>query len=224
MLKALMFGVIALSAVPATAQDNSLPPLKEETVVEAPTLKALKLVQTFMDEVKSLKAHFVQMAPGGNRSEGTLYMARPGKVRFDYDGDIPFLVVADGKTVNFIDYEIGQVTKWPVKDTPLRALLGDSTDLASINAHIEYEPSGIEGLVALTAQDPDKPEIGRITVYFEEADVPGGLKLLSWGVVDAQGQLTTVELSKQEANLPIADKRWSFDDPRGVNKRRRNRR
>ena len=223
MLKALMFGVIALSAVPATAQD-SLPPLKEETVVEAPTLKALKLVQTFMDEVKSLKAHFVQIAPGGNRSEGTLYLARPGKIRFDYDGDVPFLVVADGKTVNFIDYEIGQVTKWPVKDTPLRALLGDSTDLASINAHIEYEPSGIEGLVALTAQDPDKPETGRITVYFEEADVPGGLKLLSWGVVDAQGQLTTVELSEQEANLSIADKRWSFDDPRGVNKRRRNRR
>lgn len=224
MLKASIVGFIALSSLPLMAQEAELPPLKEETVAAAPMLKALTLVQTFMDEVKSLKAHFVQHSPDGNRSEGTLYMARPGKVRFDYDGDIPFLVVADGKTVNFIDYEIGQVTKWPVKDTPLRALLGNSTDLASINAHIEYEPEGIKGLVALTAQDPDKPEIGRITVYFQQADVAGGLKLLSWGVVDAQGQQTIVELSEQQANPFISDKRWTFDDPRGVDKRRRNRR
>ncbi|MEX0299227.1 MAG: outer membrane lipoprotein carrier protein LolA [Kordiimonas sp.] len=207
------------------AQDKSLPPLEEQVIEENTSLKALRSVQTYMEDVHSLEADFVQRAPNGNLARGTLYMKRPGHIRFDYQNDIPFLVVADGKTLNFIDYEIGQITKWPVKDTPLRALLGSSTDLASINAHIEAEPSGLKGLIALAARDADKPELGEITVYFEEApDLPGGLKLLSWVVLDAKGEITTVELSRQEANIQFAKDLWDFEDPRASAKRRRPRR
>jgi len=209
----------------SAAQNVELPPLEEQVIEENTSLKALRSVQTYMETVMSLEADFVQRAPNGNVAHGTLYMARPGKIRFDYEEDIPFLIVADGKTLNFIDYEIGQITKWPVKDTPLRALLGNSTDLASINAHIEYEPSGIEGLIALSARDVDKPELGEITVYFEEAsNLSGGLRLLSWVVLDAKGEITSVELSRQETNIELPETKWDFEDPRASAKRRRARR
>ena len=218
----MLFGALAPMSY---AQDSALPPLEEQVVEENTSLKALRSVQTYMEKVQSLEADFVQRAPNGNLARGTLYMERPGHIRFDYQDDIPFLVVADGKTLNFIDYEIGQITKWPVKDTPLRALLGTSTDLASINAHIEFEPSGLKGLIALAASDVDQPELGEITVYFEEApDLPGGLKLLSWVVLDAKGEITTVELSRQEANVELAENLWDFEDPRGSAKHRRPRR
>lgn len=218
-LTLLAFAFFALG-VHVSAQD--LPPLEEQTVAEDTSLRALRLVQTYMDTVGSLEARFRQQAPDGGIATGKLSMARPGKVRFDYADDVPFLVVADGKTLSFIDYEIGQVTRWPVKDTPLRALLGGSTDLASIGANIEMAPFGTEGLVALHATDVDRPELGHITVYFEEdATTPEKLRLVSWVVTDAQGQITTVELSQAQINIDLADNLWDFEDPRGLAKRRR---
>lgn len=225
--KALIAGSILLGAMaytPAFGQEKPLPlpPLEEQDISEDTSLKALGQIQTYFDTVKSLAAKFYQRAPDGGITSGVLSMARPGRIRFDYQGDVPFLVVADGKTLSFVDYEIGQVTRWPVNDTPLRALLGSSTDLASIGGNIEVAPGGVAGLLALHATDVDRPELGRITVYFEEtpsADQP--LRLLSWAVVDAQGQLTTVELADEQVNVELAAKLWEFEDPRGLAKRRR---
>lgn len=218
-----IIGVLAVAAVPVWAQEEApLPPLEEQTIAEDGSLKALRLVQTYMDTVQSLEAEFVQYAPDGGVAKGKLSLARPGRVRFDYEDDIPFLVVADGKTLNFIDYEIGQVTRWPVSDTPLRALLGGSTDLASIGANIEIAPFDNPELVALHAVDVDKPELGHITVYFQQQPyVDQKLRLLRWDVTDAQGQITSVELLDSKINVELGEKLWEFDDPRGLARRRR---
>lgn len=229
-MRLLSFLTCFLMAPAALAQDEvpvkdvPLPPLEEQTVDEDTSLKALRQVQTYMDTVQSLTAQFYQRAPDGGFTQGTLSMERPGRVRFDYTEDVPFLVVADGKTLSFIDYEIGQVTRWPVKDTPLRALLGGSTDLASVGANIEVAPGGLAGLVALHATDVDQPELGHITLYFEEVpDADEKLRLLSWVVTDAQGQITTVELAEAQVNVPLKGELWDFEDPRGLARRRRTR-
>lgn len=218
-----IIGVLAVTGLPALAQEEApLPPLEEETIAEDTSLKALGLVQTYMETVQSLEAEFIQYAPDGGVAKGKLSLARPGKVRFDYEDGIPFLVVADGKTLNFIDYEIGQVTRWPVSDTPLRALLGGSTDLASIGANIEVAPFDNPELVALHAVDVDRPELGHITVYFQQQPyVDQKLRLLRWDVTDAQGQITSVELLDSKVNVELAEKLWEFDDPRGLARRRR---
>lgn len=231
-----MFAAAIVLAGPSTgigaAQntvEDALPPLEEQVVEEQASLKALKLVQDYMTNVTSLKASFLQRAPGNKLSRGTLYMERPGRIRFDFKDDIPFLVVADGKSINFVDYEIGQVQKWPVKDTPMLAIIGEGFDLASVNAHIELEPGGIANLLSLAASDPDRPELGQVTVYFEQtaAITPAedaGLNLLSWVVLDATGKATTVEIYDQEINPDLAASLWTFKDPRGLSKRRRTRR
>ena len=227
----MMFSVLLAFSLPAApaplwAQDSDspLPPVEEKVLPGNNNLRALGEIQDYMKAVTSLKANFRQHSPSGMVAQGTLYMERPGYIRFDYTDDTPFLVVADGKTLNFVDYEIGQVTKWPVKDTPLRALLGNSVDLAALGAHIELEPGGATGVIALSAQDNDRPELGTITLYFRQKDdSKGGLTLHSWAVVDAEQRTTYVELSKQEVNVPLDDKLWDFEDPRGLAKRRRTR-
>ena len=222
----MMFCVVAgLGSVSGAAlclDKADLPAVEEQAIAEDNSLKALRQIQTYMEDVTSLKADFRQHAPGGNLATGTLYLERPGHIRFDYSDDTPFLIVADGKSLNFIDYEIGQVTKWPVKDTPLRALLGGALDLASLGARIDIEPAGAKGVVALAARDGDHPELGEITLYFRQQDgFDAGLTLLSWSVVDAQDQMTYVELSDTETNVVLDDTLWTFEDPRGLTKRRR---
>ncbi len=216
--------MIMVGVLPIAAQDE-LPPLEEAVVEETPVFEAFQKIQTYMDTVNSLQADFIQRSPGGGIASGTLYMERPGRIRFDYTDETPFLVVSDGKTLNFIDEEIEEVTRWPVKDTPLRVLLGSAVDLASYGARVEVAPGGIDGLIALHASDEKRPELGTITVYFrEDATAPGGLLLASWAVIDAQEAITVVEVDNPQTNLALAGSLWTFEDPRGLAKRRRLRR
>ncbi|NVJ71297.1 MAG: outer membrane lipoprotein carrier protein LolA [Alphaproteobacteria bacterium] len=232
MRSVLMFGVcllgasvaFAFAAPAACAQEEALPPLEEQTVEEDQSLAALRQVQTYMDEVTSLKADFIQRAPNGNVASGRLFLERPGYVRFDYTDETPFLIVADGKTLNFVDYEIGQVSRWPLKKTPLRALLGSSIDLASLQARIQVDARGLKGLITLTAKDPENPEQGQIELFFMPSADPSGLTLIGWEVIDAKGELTVIELSNQQVNTTLEEALWSFEDPRGLTKRRRTRR
>lgn len=221
-----VFGVyLALLAPAVMAQDTALPPLEEQTVEEDQSLKALRQVQAYMDGVETLEAEFRQHAPNGNVATGRLYLERPGYVRFDYTDETPFLIVADGKTLNFVDYEIGQVSKWPLKKTPLRALLGGSVDLASLQAHIEMGRPGFEDMILLSARDPENPEQGEITLHFMPDDgMPTGLRLLGWSVLDAKGEITQLALTDQQVNVALDDALWTFEDPRGLDKRRRTRR
>ena len=51
--------------------------------------------------------------PAAASAAGTLQLKRPGRVRFQYgSGDL--LLVADGKTLTFVDYQVGQKSSWPL--------------------------------------------------------------------------------------------------------------
>jgi outer membrane lipoprotein-sorting protein len=216
-----MLAVSAFVSAGLSAQDTKeLPELEEAVVDQNPRFAAFQKIQNYMNTVNSLKANFTQRSPGGLVAEGKLYLERPGRIRFDYSDETPILVVSDGKTLNLVDEEIEQVTKWPVKDTPLRVLLGNAVDLATYGARVEVAPGGIDDIVALHAVDPERTELGTITVYFRENGT-GALSLVSWAVIDAQGETTVVELSSAETNVKLAKSLWTFEDPRGLLKRRR---
>lgn len=220
----LLLSVFAFLSPAVTAQEAELPPLEEATMEEDPTFAAFKDVERYFRETESLKAGFVQHAPSGEITSGMVYMARPGRIRFDYAGDVPFLVVADGEALNLIDYEVGQVTRWPIDDTPLRLLLGRDVDLARLGAQVQAAPGGDERIVAVHARDENRPELGTITIFFERrAGEPDTLTLKGWLVKDAQAQETYVELVDAVLNPELEKKLWTFEDPRGLSKRRRTR-
>ncbi|HEC00892.1 MAG TPA: outer membrane lipoprotein carrier protein LolA, partial [Sphingomonadales bacterium] len=86
-------------------------------------LETIKKVEESLNAIHSLRASFVQRAPDGTVAEGMVYLERPGKLRFDYGKDAPFLVVSNGSLLTFVDYEVKQVNRWPIKKTPLGILV-----------------------------------------------------------------------------------------------------
>src|SRR3954469_22284863 len=77
--------------------------------------------------VQTMTADFTQTDARGRSAAGTLQLKRPGKVRFQYgSGDL--LLVANGKTLTFLDYQVGQKSSWPLSRTPLGPLLSSSPD------------------------------------------------------------------------------------------------
>jgi len=185
-------------------------------------LLAAPLAATTIDDVQAafartttMTADFTQTAASGQVVTGSMSLKRPGRIRFDYGPKARQLVVADGRTLSFVDYSVAQVSQWPVRSTPLGVLLDPAADLAKVAKVLPAAQSPVPGAVAVLAQDPKKPEQGKIIVLLTpDAAAPGGLRLSGWRVIDAQNNLTTVELSNVKLNVPVADTRFSFRDPR----------
>jgi len=169
----------------------------------------LTRVEDTLNGVRSLKATFIQRGPEGNVDEGTIFLERPGKIRFEYSHDNPILVVSNGDMLSFVDYEIKQVSRWPIDKTPLSVLVDDHIDLKDQDIEIP-EIIRFAGLVKMSVIQPDQKDQGYITLIFEEST----MELKSWEVVDVQGYTTRVALVNPEYNVSVDEKRFTFDDPR----------
>ena len=53
----------------------------------------------------------------GGFAAGSFYLARPGKMRIEYDPPVPYLYVANGSWLTFWDEELGQRTDVPIGST-----------------------------------------------------------------------------------------------------------
>ena len=72
--------------------------------------KDILRIETYLNEIKSLRADFLQVSSNGEVATGNLLMLRPGRIRFEYDPPSPILLVADGVYLRYIDKELEQVT------------------------------------------------------------------------------------------------------------------
>lgn len=167
---------------------------------------------TALRGITTLRANFVQTDRTGQSLSGVLTLKQPGRIRFQYQKDVPLLIVGDGKALTMIDYEVRQVQRWPIGNSPLGALLDPRKDVARFAKQL---PTGDPGVISLQVRDPRHPEYGTITMIFvRNAGAPGGLQLDSWVALDAQNKRTTVRLSGHQYGMAVDDKTFRWADPR----------
>lgn len=185
--------VAVVAAVPASA-------------AESPDLARLK---AHLTSVQTMTAKFTQTDAKGRVETGTLQMKRPGRIRFEYcGGDV--LLVADGKRLNFLDYQVGQKSSWPLSKTPLGALLSGSPDF---NGKAEILPSTDSRVVVARAKNAS--QYGQVTLAFlRNASAPGGLQMYGWTAIDPQGHRTTVRLSDVRYNVAVPDSAFTYSEPK----------
>ena len=92
--------------------------------------EAVARANAWLDAARVLTADFVQIGPGGKRSEGELTVARPGRMLFKYASPARFEIVADGRSVAIIDHKLNTQDEYFIAQTPLKFLLADHIDLA----------------------------------------------------------------------------------------------
>jgi outer membrane lipoprotein-sorting protein len=167
--------------------------------------------------ISTLQASFIQTDRNGQRMSGTLTMKRPGRIRFQYQPGIPLLIVSDGKALTLIDYEVKQVQRWPIKNSPLGALLDPTRDVKTFGT---LQPTGDPGVISVEVRDRKHPEYGVITLIFaRNAAAPGGLELVSWVALDSQNQRTTIRLANHRYGMAVADNVFRYNDPRPATRR-----
>lgn len=145
-------------------------------------------IEAYLNSVKSLKARFTQVAGDGGVSQGTAWLERPGRMRFQYDPPAPFVLIAAHGQLIFHDELLGQTSNIPLSCTPLGILLADHVALSG--AVTVNGMQRLPGQIQLTLLRTDSPGDGSLTLVF--ADQP--LTLRQWTVVDAQRRETHVTL------------------------------
>lgn len=201
MTRAYLAAAAIVVAAPASAQTNDL-----------------AQVQRHLQATMSMTAGFSQIDRAGKVLTGTLTLKKPGRVRFQYEKGVPYLIVGDGKALWFIDYSVRQVSRWPVGDSPLGVLLDPNKDLARF---AKVMPSANPEVVSVEARDPKHPEYGRITLIFQRnAAAPAGLMLQGWVALDSQNNRTTIRLTNQQFNGTVSDGAFRWSDPRKAGGRR----
>ena len=189
--RALVTGAV-VAAVPAAAADS-------------PDLARLK---SHIGSVQTMTANFVQTDSRGRSAAGTLQLKRPGRVRFQYgSGDL--LLVADGKRLYFLDYQVGQKSSWPLDKTPLGPLLSGSADF---NGKAQILPNSDSRILVARAKNSS---YGQLTLAFlRSPSAPGGLQMYGWTAIDPQGHRTTVKLSNVRYNVAVPESAFTFAEPK----------
>ena len=178
------------------------------SIAAAPSPDLAKL-KDHLSSVQTMTANFTQTDAKGRTDSGTLQMKRPGRIRFEYgSGDV--LLVANGKTLTFVDYAVGQKSSWPLGRTPLGPLLSSSPDF---NGKAEILPNPDNRIVVARAKSTG--QYGQLTLAFlRNASAPGGLQLYGWTAIDPQKHRTTVKLSNVRFNVAVPESAFTYAEPK----------
>lgn len=169
----------------------------------------LERLKSHLGAVETMTANFTQTDDKGRVATGTLQMKRPGRVRFEYNGG-DLLLVANGKTLTFLDYSVGQKSSYPLGRTPLGPLLSGSPDF---NGKAEILPNADNRILVARARNAG--QYGQLTLAFlRNSSAPGGLQLYGWTAIDPQNHRTTVRLSNVRFNVAVPESAFSFAEPK----------
>ena len=152
---------------------------------------SLSEIGAYFNAFRTAKADFTQVNADGTIATGTLYIHRPGRVRFEYDPPEDQLVMAGGGQVAVFDGKSsGGPEQYPLARTPLKIILADRVDLSRERMVTAHTSDGTTTTV--TAQDPEHPEYGNIRLVFTDDPV----QLRQWVVTNGAGEETTVILGE----------------------------
>ncbi len=187
--------VLAVLAAPAAAQPLA-PPVAPPV---APTERQAEIarVEAYLNTVVTLRGRFVQTASTGEHAEGSLYIARPGKLRLDYRPPPPLQVVTDGGWLVFIDHQLSQVTRVSLSSSPVGILVRDpirfSGDIAVVAVDADDRYLGV------TVKRANDPDAGQVRLDFDR----NPLVLRQWVVTDPLGVTVRVSLVEPEFNVKL---------------------
>ena len=196
----------ALLAAPAAAAVTPGAAWAQQPTIDR---AAITRIEAYLNGLRAMRARFLQTAQNGASAQGTAWISRPGRMRFDYDPPEPMLLVASGGQVMMFDRELRQPSVAPASATPLGLLLRPEIRLSGDITVVGTERSG--GFLRVTIFRTAASAEGRLTLAFQEEPT---FELRQWAVLDAQGRLTRVTLTEIDTTVRPDNRIFDFNDPR----------
>ena len=143
----------------------------------------------YLNSFTTAEGQFTQINADGTISTGTIFIKRPGRIRFEYNPPEESLVVAGGGQVAIFDPRSNSgPDRYPLSQTPLSIILERNIDFTRTDMVAGHTSDGTTTTV--TVQDPDHPEYGKIQMIYTSSPI----ELRQWIITDDTDQRTTVIL------------------------------
>jgi outer membrane lipoprotein-sorting protein len=199
---ALAFALLPLAASAESAPLQLQPARKGSAKAVAPTPslssdEVIAKANDYFNSAATMEADFTQIGGDGRRTDGKLYVDRPGRMRFAYAPPATIEVIADGTSVAVIDRKLHTQDLYFIAQTPLKFLLKDHIDLAQDARVVDVSSDAKDASVVIE----DQQTFGgtsriRLTFSIEP------FALRQWTITDPQGYETMVSLN----DLDLASK------------------
>jgi len=174
------------------------------------------------NHVRSLQAEFTEVyrGVGMERTEtGTLWLKKPGKMRWEYRSPREKLFVSDGRVAWFYVREDRQARKTAAKKledlrSPLAFLLGKTK--------LEKELQGLSLAPDVTPLAPENVVLRGVPQGFEERvseivlEVTPDHRIARIVIQEVDGASTEYRFSEQKEDVAIGDGRFEFQPPPGT--------
>ena len=179
-------------------------------------------VDKHYNSLETLQADFVEGYRGGGMSRtesGTLWLKRPGRMRWEYRQPREKLFLTDGKTAWFYVPGERQARRAPIKAlddlrTPLAYLLGKTKlekEFKALSLAPDVKPE-VPGDIVLRGIPVNMAE--RVAQVLLEVNGQGQIERIMAEEID--GSVTEFRFSNQKENVAVSSSRFKFVPPPGV--------
>jgi outer membrane lipoprotein carrier protein len=168
--------------------------------------------------LKSLKAEFSESYQGlgiKRVESGTLYLQKPGRMKWEYSSPAGKVFVLDGKTAWFYSTGDPQVQRIPAKElddlrSPLRFLLGHTELEKELNS-LTMAPAA-DGSFMISGQP--KGLENRVRKFVLSVAPDGTITGMS--IEEMDGAMTRFSFTAQQPNTSLPGETFRFTPPKGV--------
>ena len=162
-------------------------------------------VSNYLNQLTTAQGGFTQINTDGTLSTGTIYIKRPGRVRFEYNPPDNSLMIAGGGQVAIFDPRSNvPPDRYPLNQTPLSIILERNVDFGRRRMVTGHTSDGTT--TTITAQDPDNPQYGNIQLVF----TANPIELRQWVITDDTGGQTTVILNDVVPGAAIGEGQFNI--------------
>jgi outer membrane lipoprotein carrier protein len=174
------------------------------------------------NHLKTLQAEFTELYRGAGmeRTEsGTLWLKKPGKMRWEYRSPKEKLFLSDGREAWFYLPGDRQARRTPVKKlddlrSPLAFLLGKTKlekELQGLSFAPDISPATPGNLVLRGVPKAMADRVSQVLLEINPQD-----QIARIVIEEVEGSVTEYRFDQQKENLEISDQRFRFDPPAGV--------
>lgn len=180
-----------------------------QTPVVSDAEASVAAVQSYLQNLRSVKAKFVQTAPDGTQTHGNFLLKRPGRMRFDYAAPVTDFIVADGRFIYYYDGQMKETANAPIShslaDFFLREKITLDGDIKVTDVRSEND------LLMVTLVQAKDAGAGSLTLGLTQAP---NMQLKKWVISDTQGGVTQVELFEISEGIALDNDTFHYYDPK----------
>lgn len=179
-------------------------------------------VDRHYNDLQSLQTQFTESYRGAGmqrQESGTLWLKKPGKMRWEYASPREKLFISDGKIAWFYVPGESRVQKAPVSKiddlrSPLRFLLGKTKldkELNGLSIAPDVPPSSAGNVVLRGIPRQMQDRISQVLL-----EITPDHRIARMSIDEVDGSVTEFQFRDQHENVSVNEQRFRFSPPPGV--------